>query len=440
MLNFIGPLMLYPLAESRTGRNIRSKEVFIRQRVRMNWAFRENLMIRSLIRSLDYAKNKVPYYRDILADFDPQLLEKDVAYLSKVPILTKETILEQGDRMVSDDWRDSFLHIRKTGGSTGHSLTVRYSQEDLDWTAAVNLAVGHFTERTLFQKEIHISADFDQQPTNIDRIYTLVKNISMNRENVLFRDASNQGLERLANNLAQKKATLVQAHPSTIFALATWVVPGTFNKSRPLFEKFVSTGEAIHKHQVRLIEERLGCKVYNRYGSAEFGVIAHSKNSADNLEVLEMVAYPENIESDPKDAKRLILTAQLNQAMPLIRYDTGDIATVEKNHGGYFLKNLVGRQHDLVTVGNRTVFTHYIQDFLDRLGLHHEFQIVYRNIDRIALKIRIVPKSNEDISQAITQALESEFKATIPVEIVTFEKLNTVGWRNKFSRAVPEDL
>ena len=92
-----------------------------------------------LIDIVRFAAANVPYYRDLFAGigFDPELLVRDPGYLAEIPVLTKDIIRSQGDRMLRDDHADYRKHVSKTGGSSGPSMYVTYDQHGADSSSAV---------------------------------------------------------------------------------------------------------------------------------------------------------------------------------------------------------------------------------------------------------------------------------------------------------------
>jgi phenylacetate-CoA ligase len=429
--------IVYPFAERYVGRDISSKVGVLTHRYTLAPDVRARLRIFELIETLEYARTHVPYYRELLSGLNPTDLERKPELIAEIPILTKEIILGQGDRMISDELRGQFLHERKTGGSTGKAVALFYSQEDLDWTAAVNLSLSQFTGRKMSDREIHLSADFDDKTTFINRVYSLVKSIAMNRRNIFVRDIAPQALSRLLDQLHGSGADLIQSHPSTMFALAEFVSSSKPRK-KTLFRRFESTGEMLTPLQERRIRETLGCRVFNRYGSAEFGVVAHSSVDPFVLHLIDAVAHPESVFRN--GVNELVLTGLRRKAMPLIRYATGDCASIRTGASGVELFQMEGRVHESVKVKGRPVLTHYLQDVLDRCGAHLEFQLLYEEGTAELKKILIVPRGGAPEKQRVELEVEKHLGARIPVTYTGFEGLVKVGSREKFRRAVPEPV
>lgn len=109
------------------------------------------------------------------------------------------------------------------------------------------------------------------------------------------------------------------------------------------------SGETVQQHHLDTIKNYLTNKVFNRYGSREFGLIGHEVNMHDVDGYL--VPSDRFIIETTRDG-RLLITDLDNSAFPFIRYDIGDFGQVnsgESNLGIYTaINSLNGRTSDLV--------------------------------------------------------------------------------------------
>ena len=80
---------------------------------------------------LNYAYEKVPYYRDTFNNLglDPSDIDKP-EYYSQVPVLTRDDVRNNFDRLVSLEAEPNDLKLSTTGGSTGEPLKV-YHQKNI---------------------------------------------------------------------------------------------------------------------------------------------------------------------------------------------------------------------------------------------------------------------------------------------------------------------
>ncbi len=433
MLRSISARVLYPLAERRLGRQIRVKAEVLRGQVKSSFAERRAWAGAQLAAHLERAGSEVPYYRDLFRQFhfDPLKLADDVAYLQDLPYLTKEIIREQGARLLSERMDPARLHVRESGGSTGPSTRVYYSQEALDWTAAVNLVSLEWAGKRLHMREMHLASRFPEVFPWRDRLKERVKEIVLNRTNLFTDHFDPPALDKAWRQIRRARPYLIQGHPSTLYALATHLRDMGAN-ARGAIEIFESTGEVLEAKKREVIESVFGCRAIDRYGNAEFGVLAHERldDPQARLKVLDTIAWPEVALREGRS--ELVFTGLRNDAMPLVRYRTGDLAELETADDGFYLRRLVGRVHDVVRIGDHHYPTHYLQDLLDRLGGIDEFQVVQQ--ERPSLLRLVVP--DQVHREVITRRIESWWGDAVKLEFTDFDGLVRRGWRSKFSHLV----
>ena len=433
----ISPL-LYQMAQIFENRHISEKYQKISEEYRVPFSERKEINRQSLIDMLEFAGKNVPYYRDLFEeiDFDPQEMKTDFTYFYQLPYLTKDIIREQGERMLADGWQAKKQHHMKTGGSSGKSAIIYYGQDDADLSSAVTLYSRNSIGKKHSMFEMHFASRFPEKFPLKARAKEYFKCFSMNRYNVFFDSLSDEGLEDIWRQIKRKKPYLVHAHPSTIYALAQYV--GQTYGPQKVFEVFESSGELLDSNKREAIAKNLQCKVVDRYGLAEFGVVAYQKNNdAIEMAVYDTVVFPEMRKLDGEtETPEIVMTGLKNNMMPLIRYRTGDRAELEERDEGYILKNMTGRIHDLVEINGENFPTHYIQDVLDRAGGIQEFQLVIRSGQVALLKLVLEPWA---VADNIEASLLKWWKGGVEIDFVENVDLERVGWREKFRHVVEEE-
>ena len=415
-------------------RQVRPKLAELRRHYRAPFAGRKVLARKRLRETLEFAGQNVPYYRDIFrtCGFQPESIEKDPRHIERLPYLTKEIIREQGERLVSQPLGGIRHHKCKTGGSTGLSCFIYYDQPGADHAAACLLYARERIGKKRHHTETHFACRFPDAarsfgwPTRED-----FKCFAMNRRNIFFDRIDKNGLEEIWSQLEGTRPRLVHAHPSTIYALACHI-----EKTRgtaKAFDVFESSGELLEAHMRKKISHALQCAVVDRYGLAEFGVIAYELHGAGTgLQVFDSEGWPEHRASEA-GGDELVFTGFRNPLMPLIRYATGDKATVVEREDGFVLEGVTGRIHDIVPINGIPHPTHHIQDMLDhRVGGIQEFQIDLRGRKPI---LRIVPELSTD-PVALTSKIESVWPGAFDIEMGTHQDMVRVGHRAKFRHVV----
>lgn len=425
----------YPLAEWYQGRDIRSKAAVLRREGRIPFAERIAIQQKNLAHVLTRAGADVPYYRDLFAQlrFNPARVASDARYLQDLPYLTKDVIREQGARMLSERFPREQLQERKTGGSTGPSTLIYYSPEALDWSAAVNLVALERAGKFAHMREVHLASRFPETFPWRDRFKEQLKIRVLNRANIFTDNFDAASLQTVWRRLRRLRPHLIQGHPSTLYALANFLSDRQIN-ARGSIRIFEATGEVLDAKKRQKISEVFGCHTVDRYGNAEFGVIAYERlgEAQRRLPVFDGIVWPE---TRPHEGGRqeLVFTALRNDAMPLVRYRSGDLGELLTTADGYYIRNIVGRVHDLVRIGTSHYPTHYIQDLLDRIGGIEEFQIEPQLDGSVVLWLVVPDKHRHESTR---ERVRGWWPMGLDVRFTDFAGLKREGWRGKFRYVV----
>lgn len=435
-LGWLSALVAYPIAERIEKRDIRNKRSELRSYYKLPFADRKQIMSTRLADMAEFAGANVPYYKDLFRahGFDPAVLRKDSSYLQDLPYLTKDIVREQGRRLLSRELDGLRHYDMKTGGSTGLSAHFLYDQQAIDYSAAVTLYARERIGKKKHKFELHFACRFPDATKSNKWTREDWKELAMNRSNIFFDRLDTQGLEEIWQTLLARRPYLIHGHPSTIYALACHV-----KKTRghaKAFEVFESSGELLEAHQREAIAEVLQCKVVDRYGLAELGIMAYELNGAGSeLQVLDSEGWPESLEHEDPAGKshELVFTGFRNRLMPLLRYRTGDMARVAEQADGFYLTDVVGRIHDLVPINGVPHPTHHIMDMLDhRVGGIQEFQIDLRQSKPI---LRIVPEINASADH-IREKIVSFWGHAFELQFVQHDGFVRVGRHQKFRHLV----
>lgn len=429
------------------GRHIRSQHQALIMRMRQPWIERRNANRQRLAALVTYAKTHVPYYRDIMGAlrFNPEMILSNPAALRDIPILTKEDILEQGDRLIAEPYRDLVkLHLSRTNGSTGANLWVRYDPVALDISAAVTAMTQDWCGFEQGQRQLHLSSAIpnhgDARASQIERL----RQFASNRMVLELGDLNPIALSKLLKKLRAARTQLVQGLPSQLYALAQTAQAEAIDMAGAA-PVIVTTGERLHEHQRSLIETVFGSPVINRYGNAEFGVMAHGvserakgalSSTGKDLRLIDTHVWADSFSDTTSDTPiPLVITGLNNHAFPLINYATGDLGCLNEDDEGIRLSQLAGRVHDVVRFGAKEVTTQLVQDILSAKAKIDDFQL---QVDAHNQVRKVAVASDDPLQHASVKAvLQTSFGNTFSIEFVTYSTFVGRGWQNKFSYVVP---
>lgn len=160
------------------------------------------------------------------------------------------------------------------------------------------------------------------------------------------------------------------------------------------------------------VEEALGGRALDAYGTSELGIVAAETPDQDGLwEIPEMavleVLDPETVEPVP-DGERgeLVVTALSRSLMPMVRFRTGDLAIAERSERGLRLpRGVFGRTDTMVKVKGVKLYPTELAPILAGFGLDPRgFQVVVEakegGTDALVLRIKA-----EAVPQGLAEAV-----------------------------------
>lgn len=294
------------------------------------WSYEEQLDYQSerLRWVIRHAYDSVPYYREV---FDARGLTPDdiesAADLPKLPLLTKQAFRERFDGLQSSTWpRERFVHSH-TGGTTGKALQLVDDVDTLPWQWAI-----WWRHHRRFGIDVHapfiVLAGRNVVP--LSRLDPPIwrRNLPMHQTYVSIHHMTRQNMPALIDYLQKRKVAYYSGYPSALYLLASELLERGIRLRHP--PTVTLTGaETLLPHQRRVIEEALQTEVGDQYGASEHvGNISECERHSYHVDMEFGVVEFLPMQGLPANVRRVVCTALRNPALPLIRYDIGDIATL----------------------------------------------------------------------------------------------------------------
>lgn len=428
--SFLSSLIFYKLGLIIEKRNIDKKLIIIKKHYE---ASRDKQIIvnkANLIKQLNYVQNNIPYYSEIFKKikFKPSSLEKDIGYFNEIPIINKKIINENRDKFINADLlKNKFFEV-KSSGSTGGHFKLLYDLDAADFSAAIT----RFARSKNNIKDFNTKVNFASSHSE-DEYFSKedLKSFALNRNNIFFNDFSDKSINKIINRLKIYKPYVVHGHPSTLYFISLYAQSNNIDLLN-VFSVFESSGETLFDYQKNLITKVFGCRVLNRYGLAEFGIVAYQNGNNNVLKVFDSEVYIENNTNN-----ELIFTSLRNTLNPLIRYDSGDIGELFYDEDYIYIKNLQGRIHDFVIINGINFPTHRIMDLFDHtvIGIS-EFQIIRKH--NKLYKFLLVPKNKDVSKEAIKNVITNSLGGPINIEFTSLNKLKRKDNNSKFRHIFDE--
>jgi phenylacetate-CoA ligase len=376
-----------------------------------------------------------PFYRERLvqAGVGPDDL-KSLDDVRRLPFTTKQDLRARGRDMLTLPL-DKMVRLHSSSGTTGQATVIYYTREDVEeWADLV--------ARCLFMTGLRAGDVFQNMMGYGLFTGGLGFHYGAERLGALTIPVGAGNSRRQVQIMVDHATTALHIIPSyALYLLNTFAEMGVDPQSRPLKLAFI--GAEPHSEDMRRrIEAAYGVKAFNSYGLSEMngpGVAfecpeqngMHVWEDAFLLEVLDPVTLDP---AAPGQVGELVLTNLTRAGMPLIRYRTRDLATVDdgpcpcgRSHRR--LSRIQGRSDDMIIVKGVNIFPLQIDKVLMGLPEVHTNYLVELTRqdfnDRMLVKVEVRESFfKEDLKylaglrKRITEALKSELLVTPAVELV----------------------
>lgn len=277
--------------------------------------------LRHLDNVLAHALRHVPAYRELMKGPLHNIGYPISTVLEHLPTRDKSWVRAHGGELHSEAPRKP-LFAGSTSGTTGAPLTIK---QDL-WAICrensfINrqLAWAGYRDgdrRAWIRGDLIVPIDRKTPP------YWRRNRV----ENMLMFSSyhlSDESAELYLSALAKFGPSLIQAYPSSIGFLASWLSARNRYYDGPDIKGIVTSSESLTGAQQHLIEQRFGCRVFDWYGQFE-RVAAIGTCEYGTHHLLSDYSFVE-LRPSGNGLHEIIGTGFNNLAMPLIRYETGDL-------------------------------------------------------------------------------------------------------------------
>ena len=341
--------------------------------------------------------------------------------LESFPILTKKIIKKELDNLKSKDINKRKWFYNTSGGSTGtpvkfiQDMEYVYTQREIAYLqkSFAGYKFGDLLIKLWGNQEEILHGTYNYKSL----LFNSVKNVKILNS---YKLTSSKILEYL-EYLDKHKPKLLLGYVHSLYHIAKYIEKN--NIKAPKINAIMCTAGTLYNHQKNTLEKVFNAKVYNRYGSREVGAIAVSTTSDELLvskgvflEVLTQNGISKN------GTGNLLITSLTNYAMPIIRYNIGDIGELETTNNRQVLKKLLGRDVDMFrTIDGDFVDGEYFSDLFYFMDWVTQYQVIQKKINHIIVRIMTDKENQLDMNY-----IESGIKKVIGCCIVDFEIVDKI--------------
>jgi len=271
-----------------------------------------------------------------------------VTDLIDLPVVNKNSIRNDFKNFKSNAITSNYKVI--TSGSTGTPFTVYLDKNKRKRNIADTIFFAKKAGFKLGSKLIFI------------RVWS--KHNGKNRIKAWFQNVKKQEVREINKNaggfikylLSTKSNKGILGHASALETLCHHIEDNNLEVSKCNLNSIIANSEQLNEQIKLKLEKQFGISVVSRYSNVENGIIAQQSRNGNHEFNINWASYFVEILKFDKDEPvkigevgRVVITDLFNYSTPMLRYDTGDIAsmTLDQNKIPVF-KTVEGRKLDVV--------------------------------------------------------------------------------------------
>jgi len=381
----------------------------------LNAAQLEQLQLDKLKAVLIHATGSCKAY----ASFKQEGVKDTEEWLKKFPVITKRKLAREVEDYLSVDFDKKKLIVYETSGSSGIRSKVYVDKKEQSVFRAILLNWwewnGYYLGKPLLQ-------------TGISPKRGLLKGIKDFLLSTVYVNAFGIAEEDVVKKLKKikgKKGAYLFGYASSIYIIAKIAKKYRFNIH---FDLAMSQGDKLFDHYSREIESAFQTRVVEDYGCNE-GIMIGQKKDLPYFYIYTPSVYLEILDENGNELPdgemgRVVVTKLDGFAMPLIRYDTGDLAVKLKKENYPdkrdlafpLLEKVIGRNTDIIkTPDGKSLIVHTFTGIFEFYPEIIQFQVIQNELERISIRYIASPGFSDEILLKIEHDFRQRTKSTMGI-------------------------
>jgi phenylacetate-CoA ligase len=334
---------------------------------------------KKLSKLLFHAVSKSEYYKNLNVGIDKNNI---VESLTKFPILTKQ-LLKNNTNLILTQPKDTLIK-NGSSGSTGEQTIVYWSKKEQTINRATQLLWWKWAN-------YNIGDPLIQTGINPKRLgIKKYKDFFFRTKYIQAFSHNKIDIINVLNNLNPKINYTFAGYASSLYVISKIALE---NNIQLKFKTAISWGDKLFDHYKKTIFEAFNCKTFETYGSAE-GFMIGAQKDLDFLYEMSTNVFVEILDYNGNEVAdgaigNVIITNLNGFAMPLIRYQIGDLAIKLPNENYPenrelnlpIFQKIVGRDTDIVkTSKGNFMVVHSFTGIFEHVPEIKQFCVVQNNL------------------------------------------------------------
>jgi phenylacetate-CoA ligase len=388
---------------------------------------------------LAYLSLRSPFYKTIFKTNKIDISSiNTVDDLVKIPFTTKEHLQNYTSEFICVP-KNKLIDYTSTSGTTGKPVTLALSDADLDRLA--------LNEHNSFKTAGITENDIIQLMTTTDRRFMAGLAYFLGARKL------GAGIVRVGNGIPELqwdtiheiKPNVIICVPSFILKLIEFAELHSIDFKNSSIKKAICIGEAIRNSDFSLnalgkkISEKWDIQLYSTYASSEMATAFTECNAFKGGHLQTDLLIAEIVDEHGRQVKQgeageLVITTLGIEAMPLLRFKTGDICIAHTEpcqcgRTSLRLSPLLGRKNQLIKYKGTSLYPTAIYDILEntRGVKNYQVEVSTNELGTDELLVKIGTSAAEEIKKT---ELENSFRAKLRVvpqlSFLSQEKVNSL--------------
>ena len=300
---------------------------------------------------LEHAKLNVPYYNTI-----------DSTNIENFPVVDKTTIKSSIDKFRATNFLDKNVVTMTTSGSTGTPFTVYQDLNKKSRNHADTMYFGKLAGYELGNKMLYLKIWAKVRMSN-PILYKI--------QNIIPVDVISLSDDQIRNIIAtlqsdKKSKYNILGYVSALEQIIRYCENNNISQINGNVQGIITMSEGLSQETKQKLARLFNSIVVSRYSNLENGIIAQQLVNENRFFVntasyfVEIISQNSNEVLPDGTLGRIVITDLFNYAMPMIRYDTGDLGSIEREGGKTYLKTIEGRKLDVLFDTKGDVVSSYI--------------------------------------------------------------------------------
>ncbi|MFO1390361.1 phenylacetate--CoA ligase family protein [Cellvibrio sp.] len=312
--------------------------------------------------------------------------------LARFPITTKIDIRENLNSFISSSYNADKMPKAKTGGSTGVSLNLFFDENCQKLRNGAQMFADSFSGWT---PGIRVAAVWGNPP--VPKTFK-AKLRSFLLERMIYLDTmdlNEQSMGAFVERWRSFEPEMIFGHSHSIYIFAKYIRDNKITDLRP--RGIVATSMMLLDHEREIIESAFQCKVSNRYGCEEVGLIAVECEKHEGMHINSSHIILECLDENNQPVAagqpgKLVITDLNNMGMPLIRYRVEDVGVLSNRQCSCgrttpLLERLEGRVADFLKKpdGGQVAGVSLVERTLTKIAGIEQMQLVQEKLYEIII-------------------------------------------------------